>query len=147
MRLHRNIKFQQHYDRSEFFCQIDQSQINQVIMNLIQNSINAIMENNIPAEPFIGNILTDFHVEKDMMYLSIEDDGPGFSDPVIERALEPYYTTRENGTGLGLAIAHKIITDHNGEISLGKSKKLGGAKVLFEIPYNYSEVRSNANGI
>ena len=119
---HKNIKFMQNYDRNEFFCQVDQAQINQVVMNLIQNSINAITENNVHTEPFIGHIITDLHVENDTMYLSVEDDGPGFSDSVAEKALEPYYTTRENGTGLGLAIVHKIITDHNGEITFDLPK-------------------------
>lgn len=133
---HKNIKFYQDYDRPEFYCNIDQAQINQVIMNVIQNSINAISENNPPAASFIGNILISFYAKNDMMYITIEDDGPGFSDSVVEKALEPYYTTRENGTGLGLAIVHKIISDHNGEVSLGRSERLQGAKVLFEIPYN-----------
>ena len=144
---HKNIRFEQNYDRTEFFCHIDQAQINQVIMNLLQNSINAIVENNPQKDPFNGNIEINFYVKDGMICLSIEDDGPGFKDSVIDKVLEPYYTTREKGTGLGLAIVHKIITDHNGEISLGRSEKLGGAKVLFEIPDNYSEMKGGIDGI
>ena len=138
---HKNIGFHQSYDRDEFFCEIDQSQINQVMMNVIQNAINSINENNLKTNSSIGNIVTDFYVKNNIIYLSIEDDGPGFSDNSIDKALDPYYTTREMGTGLGLAIVHKILTDHSGEIILGKSKVLGGAQVSIEIPCDYKNMK------
>ena len=130
----RNIKFEHNFDRKEFFCSIDPGQINQVMMNLIQNAINSIVENNTSKYPYIGNIVTDFFVRDGTMNISIEDDGVGFSGDGIKKAFEPYYTTREKGTGLGLAIVHRIIKDHNGEIRLGKSVKLGGAKVSITMP-------------
>lgn len=138
---HKNISFHQSYDRDEFFCRMDQSQMNQVMMNIIQNAVNSIDENNLKTHSFIGNIVVDFSIKNNVIYLSIEDDGPGFSDSSIQKALDPYYTTRDAGTGLGLAIVHKILTDHFGEITLGKSKILGGAKVLIEIPSDYKNMK------
>lgn len=140
---HKSIHFHQSYDNIEYFCEIDQAQINQVLMNVIQNAVNAIVENNQNSGEILGNILVDFYVKEGNIYLSIEDDGPGFSDSAIKKALEPYYTTREFGTGLGLAIVHKILTDHNGEVKLGKSEVLGGARVLLEIPGEYKKVRQD----
>jgi two-component system nitrogen regulation sensor histidine kinase NtrY len=133
---HKNIAFRQSYYVEVFMCNIDQVQINQVMMNILQNSINAIVENNQNnSGGFIGNIIVNFSVNQRYFRLIIEDDGPGFSDNALKNAFEPYYTTRKSGSGLGLAIAYKIIKEHGGNIELGKSEVLKGALTIIEIPY------------
>ncbi|GHT88421.1 hypothetical protein FACS1894113_0800 [Alphaproteobacteria bacterium] len=135
----RNIAFHQEYDRNEFNCNIDSFQINQVMMNILQNAANAIVENNENKnERFIGNIIVSFFVNTRSICIRINDDGPGFSEAALERALEPYYTTREagNGLGLGLAIVYKIIKEHGGDIKLGRAKNLNGASILIELPFD-----------
>ena len=144
---HKDIQFIQRYDLAEYFCYIDPSQINRVILNLIQNAINSIIENNSKTDKFIGHIMVTFAVNNETMFISIEDDGIGFSDSAMEKALEPYYTTRENGTGLGLAIVNKIVVDHGGKIILGTSQELGGAKVLLRIPSGYMRRTGESDGI
>ena len=144
---HKDIQFIQRYDLAEYFCYIDPSQINRVILNLIQNAINSIIENNSKTDKFIGHIMVTFAVNNETMFISIEDDGIGFSDSAMEKALEPYYTTRENGTGLGLAIVNKIVVDHGGKIILGTSQELGGAKVLLRIPSGYMRRIGESDGI
>jgi len=144
---HKDIQFIQRYDLAEYFCYIDPSQINRVILNLIQNAINSIIENNSKTDKFIGHIMVTFAVNNEAMFISIEDDGIGFSDSAMEKALEPYYTTRENGTGLGLAIVNKIVVDHGGKIILGTSQELGGAKVLLRIPSGYMRRTGESDGI
>jgi two-component system nitrogen regulation sensor histidine kinase NtrY len=133
---HKHIRFQQTYAQSEFICKIDPSQMNQVMMNILQNAINSIIEAKEGKNETVGNVSVSFHVKDGAMHLLIEDDGPGFSDASIKKAIDPYYTTREMGTGLGLAIVHKIITDHSGKIILERSKIFGGAKVIIQIPIN-----------
>lgn len=144
---HKDIMFKHDYKIKEFFINIDPAQINQVIMNIVQNAINSIEENNVSTENIIGHILIEFSEENDTIKISIEDDGPGFSEFALEKALEPYFTTREAGTGLGLAIVHKIITDHDGEIILGKSEDLGGAKVTITLPKNFTNLKADEDGI
>ncbi|MDR0630754.1 MAG: HAMP domain-containing protein [Holosporales bacterium] len=132
---HKNIAFHQSYDREKHICCFDQSQMNQVIINVLQNGVNAILENNSQrVGRFIGNIALTFFVEGDTIGIIIEDDGPGFSETSIKKATEPYYTTRKSGSGLGLAIVYKIVSDHNGSIKFGKSQSLSGAKVEVYIP-------------
>jgi two-component system nitrogen regulation sensor histidine kinase NtrY len=132
---HKELRFIQDYETQTFLCHFDQSQMNQVMMNILQNAINAITEHNTPdANGIIGSIKINFHTKINRIYITIEDDGPGFSEMAIERAMEPYYTTREAGSGLGLAIVYRIINDHGGDVLLGKSEKLEGAKVMIEMP-------------
>ena len=144
---HKNIRFIQHYGLAEYLCYIDPSQINQVILNLIQNAVNSITENNAKTNTFIGCIMVTFGVNDETIFISIEDDGIGFSDLAMETAFEPYFTTRENGTGLGLAIVNKIVLDHGGKIILGISQELGGAKVLLKIPCEYMKITGESDGI
>ena len=133
---HKHISFHKHFDREEFICPIDPTQMNQVMMNILQNAINSIAENKKTRDnDLIGNISVSFSVKMKSFCITIEDDGPGFSTETIEKALEPYYTTREAGNGLGLAIVYKIVTEHAGVIKLGASSLLGGASIVIEIPY------------
>jgi two-component system nitrogen regulation sensor histidine kinase NtrY len=142
---HRDILFWQKYGNMSLVCAVDQNKINQVIMNILQNSVQAIREDgNGQTGDILGNISLDLYLEDNDLHVVIEDDGPGFSDVSLKKALDPYYTTRGTGTGLGLAIVHRIITDHSGSISLGRSKTLGGALVSIMIPVNneVSEVQN-----
>jgi two-component system nitrogen regulation sensor histidine kinase NtrY len=99
----------------------------QVLINLLQNSINALQEDHRPNQP--KYIKIKLYQETEMLYVTIEDSGPGFPADVLDKLLEPYYTTRERGTGLGLAIVSKIVSDHNGQIELQNSPDLSGACV------------------
>jgi two-component system nitrogen regulation sensor histidine kinase NtrY len=138
---YKNIAFHHSYEVAEFLCFFDQMQINQAIINVLQNGVNAISENNTRRlNGFIGNISIGFYTEGDTMSVIIEDDGPGFSEESIGKAMEPYYTTRKSGNGLGLAIVHKIIGDHGGDVTLGVSECLSGAKIAISIPCIYSTV-------
>lgn len=60
--------------------------------------------------------------------LTVTDTGPGFAEHVLQRAFEPYITTKARGTGLGLAIVKKIIEEHGGRIELANRPE-GGAIV------------------
>ena len=60
--------------------------------------------------------------------LTVSDNGSGFSLQVLQRAFEPYVTTKTHGTGLGLAIVRKIIEEHDARIDLSNRRE-GGARV------------------
>jgi C4-dicarboxylate-specific signal transduction histidine kinase len=86
------------------------SQINQVLLNLLNNSIDAIQT---MSQPWIEISIT---LQEDMLALSVTDSGHGIPAHIAERMMEPFFTTKEvgRGTGLGLAISRGIIEDHRG---------------------------------
>lgn len=129
---HKHINFHVNLNNiTNCFCYIDPSQITQVMMNLLQNAVNAITENKDG-----GNIYMALQKERETCIIICEDDGPGFSPNALEHALDPYFTTRESGNGLGLAVVYKIIIEHGGQIELSNSKISGGASVKIILPYH-----------
>lgn len=80
------------------------------------------------------------HVIDDMLYMEIEDNGPGIPKDQYEAVLRPFFrgeTSRNQktgGVGLGLTIANDIISSHAGTLSLARSESLGGLKVVVTLP-------------
>ena len=90
----------------------DPGQISQVVQNLLQNSIEALVEGgSIQVTTSTSN-----HNEKQWASIVISDDGPGMTEQIRQHVFTPYFTTKQKGTGLGLAIAFRIVTEHGGNI-------------------------------
>lgn len=104
----------------------DASQLRQVLHNLLQNAEEALAE---VAQPSI-QLLT--RAEGERAVLLLRDNGPGFQPEFLNRAFEPYFTTKSRGTGLGLAIVKKIIDEHGGDIRLA-NRDCGGAEVRIRL--------------
>ena len=116
-------------NNSDFIMNCDNFQLSQVFNNIIQNSINSLLENDINNGLININLITN----KKQFLVTIEDNGIGIKNTKSE-LIEPYFTTRKKsgGTGLGLAIVNKILTDHNSTLELGNSKNGGAfAKIIF----------------
>ena len=92
----------------------DAAQLRQVVHNLIQNAQDACQS---VAQPVV-HVQTEWRPQSSRVRLTIEDNGPGFSEAVLQRAFEPYVTTKASGTGLGLAVVKKIADEHNARIEL-----------------------------
>jgi nitrogen fixation/metabolism regulation signal transduction histidine kinase len=90
----------------------DASQIRQIVHNMLQNALDALMGRDN------AEIVLAAHGEGDWVLLSCQDNGPGFPPEVLARAFEPYFTTKAKGTGLGLAMIKKIVTEHGGEVKI-----------------------------
>lgn len=112
----------------------DGGQISQVLTNIIKNAAESVESKRKKG----GKISTEAELLEDEIIITIEDNGGGFPEELIDRITEPYVTTREKGTGLGLAIVKKILSDHNGSLELSnltdKKKGIVGAKVKLTIP-------------
>lgn len=106
----------------------DKIQFQQVILNLIHNSCEA-MEKVKEREI---NILVK-ESGQDKILISLQDFGTGFPAESKESLFKPFYTTKKTGMGMGLALSRRIIGAHNGRIWIENCKK-GGAAVFIELP-------------
>jgi PAS domain S-box-containing protein len=112
-------------------------EIEQVLINCIMNSMNALSEMNpqLPNPSIIVSLRPESYLNRDWVAFSIEDNGPGLSKEMMEKAFLPFFTTRrtKQGTGLGLSISKKIVTDHFGEIEFDPSISTG-SRIFIRIP-------------
>jgi len=90
----------------------DGRQIQQLLVNLIQNGVEAIQGDGVVR------IVTARPGERDAVILAVQDDGRGVPAEARSRVFEPFYTTKEQGTGLGLSICYGIVERHCGRIWL-----------------------------
>ncbi len=107
---------------------VDPSQMQQVFMNLLNNSAQALSENGGEIKILLQLFSSPEELwqnypgipKTDYVELLIEDNGPGMEQRIKERIFEPFFTTKPvgEGTGLGLAVVHGIITGHNGIIKV-----------------------------
>ncbi len=89
---------------------VDKIQIQQVILNLLRNGLEA-MEN--MAKPVLT---VSANVVNDMVEIAVADVGPGIAPEVKERLFQPFVTTKQHGMGVGLAICRTIIESHSGRL-------------------------------
>jgi signal transduction histidine kinase len=107
-------------------------QINQVLMNILSNAIQAI--------PDKGEIFIKTREEKDVVIISIRDTGSGISDEIKHKIFDPFFTTKEvgKGTGLGLSISYGIIERHNGKIEV--NSEIGkGTQFIISLPVHQNK--------
>ena len=118
----------------------DQTQLRQVIHNLLSNSRDALSEQ---GQGGTIRVTTEQISSTDngqpAIRLVVSDDGPGFSAQLLQQAFEPYITTKAHGTGLGLAIVKKIVDEHGGYIDLS-NRRDGGARITIVLVPMESEV-------
>ena len=91
---------------------IDPVQIQQVLLNLVMNGMDAMSDTAGPRSLTIRSL----QKSGDEALISIEDRGQGIPEDISERIFEPFFTTKPNGTGMGLAISRSIIEMHDGRL-------------------------------
>lgn len=130
-----NIIFKINVD-SNLRCFGFKNEFAQVILNLLNNSKDALIENNI-LNRYI-NIFT--RNDENYLMVVIQDNAKGIKEELLEKVFEPYFSTKsnKNSTGLGLYISKIIINNHfNGKIELNNIKN--GLEVIISIPKNIFE--------
>ncbi len=100
----------------------DENQIKQMLINLVKNSLAAILEFEEEKKGII-TILTE--EKKENLILTIQDNGIGIPQKEMANVFKPFYTTKKMGTGLGLSIISRIVREHNGEIIINSNYKKG----------------------
>jgi signal transduction histidine kinase len=89
---------------------IDSMQLQQVLVNLIKNAMQAMTKG--------GTLTLQTGENDDGVWVSVADTGGGIPQEQINRIFEPFYTTKKKGSGLGLMIVQRIVRTHNGRIEL-----------------------------
>jgi len=107
--------------RGSFPVMVDRLQIEQVILNLVRNSIEAITDAGQPG----GHIRVTSRMSDEVFVVSVSDDGPGIPAGSLGDIFNPFYTTKEKGTGLGLSISQSIAEAHGGGLSLQSNPDAG----------------------
>jgi len=108
----------------------DSVQLQQVVLNLMLNAMEAIGEGECAEHRLV--VRTDCP-DTESVRVAVEDSGPGLRDGSQEQIFEPFFTTKREGMGMGLAIARSIIEAHGGVI-LAANNAGGGAIFHFILP-------------
>ncbi len=108
----------------EPICDADQELLQQVLLNLVMNSIQAM--------PSGGILSVQISESLDHATIEIEDTGVGISEDVVKLVGTPFFTTKTHGSGLGLAFCKTIASMHGGSLDI-ESKKDVGTRVTLRI--------------
>ncbi len=102
--------------------------LEQVLMNLITNAVQALAETTGEKR-----IALESSLEMDRIVIRVSDSGPGVPPELREKVFDPFFTGRREGSGIGLSLCHRIVNDHGGKLSVSQSR-WGGAMFTMELP-------------
>ena len=106
---------------------LDDTQLQQVLLNLIKNAIDAM--SSVAPDARLLRLTTSFDGHSTVL-LAVQDSGPGIPVEDRERMFDPFFTTKSGGMGLGLAICFTVVENHGGKLRLVKSDSDGS---IFEL--------------
>lgn len=122
----RQVRITRHVPRAAVMVMADRVRLEQVLINLLRNAIDATKS---VSEPAIDILIST----GEMAVISVRDNGPGVKD--LDSLFEPFYTTKApgDGVGLGLAISSGIVNDFHGRLT-ARNGQAGGAVFMLELP-------------
>ena len=126
---HKNIQFCWEVPWDLPQVEIDPPRIEQVFLNLIANARDALENTPNPV------ITISADLRGDRLSLAVSDNGPGIPEPILDKILNPFFTTKEvgKGTGVGLSVSHGIVKGHHGNLEI-KNCPEGGATFIIDLP-------------
>lgn len=118
-KVYRSIDVLYDLDRSAPLVKAKNRDIQQIFLNILINSLQAI-ENQGVIE-----IKSCYNKEEETLSVTISDNGIGIEPGIIDKLFEPYFTTKNDGTGLGLFIAKQVLNKYGGIIKISSTKNTG----------------------
>ncbi|MCP4755088.1 MAG: AAA family ATPase [Proteobacteria bacterium] len=129
----RHIEIVREFDPKLESVSCNETEIEQVVLNLLKNAAQAMAEEDRPASP---RIALRTKVEGDMARIEVEDNGPGMDEKTRQKAFEPFFTTKPAGigTGLGLSVSYMIVANnHKGTMEI-ESVPSKGTRFVIRLP-------------
>jgi two-component system sensor kinase FixL len=124
----RGVDFETELDSSADRVIADPIQVQQVVLNLIRNALEAMLESKHKRLRVRTQRSSEGFVQ-----VSIQDSGPGLDEKIAEKLFHPFNSSKPYGMGLGLSICHSIIQSHDGKI-WAEPSALGGTAFHFTVP-------------
>jgi nitrogen fixation/metabolism regulation signal transduction histidine kinase len=103
----------------------DATQIEQALINLVHNAVDAALETQ-------GNVAIGWHEKEGCIEIFVQDDGPGIMNPA--NLFVPFFTTKPDGSGIGLPLSRQIAEAHGGSLVLTNREPGQGAQALLRLP-------------
>jgi len=110
--------------------QVDRELMEQVLINLIKNAIQALEMDDENEERII--FFKAVQTESDETVITVKDNGPGIESEALPKIFIPFFTTKKNGSGIGLSLSKQIIRKHHGSLSV-KSEINEGTEFTIKI--------------
>lgn len=131
----KNVVFEMDFEDEKYELHLDKLKMEQVILNIIQNSLEAIQ--NTDDKPMVIRITT--REVGDWFCINISDIGPGMTDEVKSKCFHSFFTTKTDGMGVGLAICQSIVEAHDGQICVDTENQ-EGTKICIQLPIAHNIV-------
>jgi signal transduction histidine kinase len=119
------VKFEMEIVPTDLSIEADMELIEQVIINIFQNALEAMQETSTPRLLIIARINESDHVQ-----ISISDTGKGISDEVLERIFLPFYSTKANNSGIGLSLSQQIMMLHHARLEVSSAVNRGTTFIM-----------------
>lgn len=110
----------------------DKIQLQQVLLNLIQNAIDAMQENDLKQRRIC---IQSKIIDDNTIAITVRDTGPGFPKDMTHKVFEPFFSTKAHGRGMGLAICRSIIEAHGGQFVINPNTN-NNSWIGFNLPVN-----------
>ena len=120
-----HIKLDAQIKDEEYYMMGDYYRLNQVLINIFKNAVEAMKEN--------GRLEIYTKVNHHQLMIYVKDNGEGISDEHLNKIAEPFFTTKEHGTGLGVGLSMEIVKKHHGTMKY-HSKVGNGTTVILTFP-------------
>ena len=123
----KSIQFQVNTEPSNISFTADGQLIEQVILNLVKNAVQALTTQ---SDALIQ--LNGFYNKRGRVTIQVSDNGPGILPEVLEKVFIPFFTTKPNGSGIGLSLSRQILRLHNGSIT---AQSTPGKETIFTLTF------------
>lgn len=127
-----------HFDSTATYVLADKIQVQQVLLNLVRNAIEAMQE--VERRELV---LSTHRLDPETVRIDVADSGPGIAPEIAGQLFQPFITTKQTGMGVGLSISRTIIESHGGRIWIDPNPDGG---VIFRLTLRTIEVEEIAHG-